>query len=110
MGSHPSGPATLANAPDTTLSSWLDNNRSALGSVTQERFGIDLPFLFKASLQVPVVLLHNLCSFVSIFSSDLALSEVAHLHWQTLHTCACLAGTLRTDGVVHPVAPRQETG
>ncbi|KAK9806420.1 hypothetical protein WJX73_004588 [Symbiochloris irregularis] len=47
MGSHPSGPAMLANAPDTTLSDWLAAHAPALGQTVRDRFGDTLPFLFK---------------------------------------------------------------
>ena len=49
MGSHPSGPATIAaSEKGMTLSSWLSENVKALGTATRDRFGAVLPFLFKA--------------------------------------------------------------
>ena len=66
MGSHPSGPATIAAAPNTTLSAWLADNPPALGQLVRDRFGNDLPFLFKVlyilfcrSESLPLPLLRN---------------------------------------------------
>jgi mannose-6-phosphate isomerase len=47
MGTHPSGPSELADAPGTTLGAWLDAHPAALGAPTTARFGPVLPFLFK---------------------------------------------------------------
>lgn len=48
MGTHPSGPARLQADECTTLNSWLDAHPAALGDAVRQRFGSDLPFLFKA--------------------------------------------------------------
>lgn len=48
MGTHPSGPA-LITGTDTTLKSWIEAHPEALGDRVLQRFGKDLPFLFKAS-------------------------------------------------------------
>lgn len=45
VGTHPSGPALLSDG--STLKSWIEAHREALGSIVQQRFGTDLPFLFK---------------------------------------------------------------
>lgn len=47
MGTHPSGPATLAADPEKTLKEWIQANPSALGDQVLKRFGVDLPYLFK---------------------------------------------------------------
>jgi hypothetical protein len=46
MGTHPSGPATIAGT-STTLSAWLKKHPEALGEPVARRFGADLPYLFK---------------------------------------------------------------
>lgn len=46
MGTHASGPATIIGS-DVTLSAWLKDHPEALGAQVIERFGNDLPFLFK---------------------------------------------------------------
>jgi hypothetical protein len=47
MGTHPSGPATLASQPEQTLKEWIQANPAALGDRVLKRFGVDLPYLFK---------------------------------------------------------------
>jgi mannose-6-phosphate isomerase len=47
MGTHPSGPATLASNPEQTLKAWIQANPAALGDKVLKRFGVDLPYLFK---------------------------------------------------------------
>lgn len=48
MGTHPSGPAVLANQPSQTLKAWIEAHpAAALGDKVLKRFGVDLPFLFK---------------------------------------------------------------
>lgn len=47
MGTHPSGPATLASDPEQTLKAWIQANPAALGDKVLKRFGVDLPYLFK---------------------------------------------------------------
>eukprot|EP00884_Botryococcus_braunii_P009308 jgi/Botrbrau1/18379/Bobra.0403s0003.1 len=48
MGTHTSGPALLvADNKAQTLKAWLDNHPEALGNRVLQRFGSDLPFLFK---------------------------------------------------------------
>lgn len=48
MGTHPSGPATLAASPEQqTLKAWIQAHPSALGDKVLKRFGVDLPYLFK---------------------------------------------------------------
>lgn len=51
MGTHPSGPATLAVEPSKTLKEWIQANPSALGDTVLKRFGVDLPYLFKVGQQ-----------------------------------------------------------
>lgn len=46
MGTHPSAPS-LVTGSGQTLSDWLAQHPAALGKATTERFGADLPFLFK---------------------------------------------------------------
>ncbi|KAK9846013.1 hypothetical protein WJX81_008425 [Elliptochloris bilobata] len=47
MGTHPSGPACLHAEEGTTLNAWLEAHPAALGDALRQRFGSDLPFLFK---------------------------------------------------------------
>ena len=48
MGTHPSGPSTLANSA-VMLLTWLEQHPETLGHVVLKRFGCELPFLFKVS-------------------------------------------------------------
>ena len=49
MGTHPSGPSHISSGPskDSTLKSWIAENESSLGKTLLEKYGKDLPFLFK---------------------------------------------------------------
>lgn len=49
MGTHPSGPARLLAEEGTTLNAWLEAHPAALGGAVRQRFGGDLPFLFKVT-------------------------------------------------------------
>ena len=49
MGTHPSGPARLLAEEGTTLNAWLERHPAALGDAVRQRFGGDLPFLFKVT-------------------------------------------------------------
>jgi len=46
MGTHPSGPAIIAGT-STTLGDWVKDHPEALGNAVIDRFGNDLPYLFK---------------------------------------------------------------
>jgi hypothetical protein len=46
MGTHPSGPAVITGS-QTTLKAWVQEHPEALGQAVQQRFGADLPYLFK---------------------------------------------------------------
>ena len=46
MGTHPSGPSVVADQ-GLSLREWLEQHPEALGERVAERFGRDLPFLFK---------------------------------------------------------------
>ena len=46
MGTHPTAPSLVAGSGQT-LGGWLAAHPAALGARTTERFGVDLPFLFK---------------------------------------------------------------
>lgn len=48
MGTHPSGPSTIRQTGEG-LRQWLETHPEALGEKSIDRFGTDLPFLFKAS-------------------------------------------------------------
>lgn len=48
MGTHPSGPSkTMGN---DTLKEWVEANPDCLGKLGLERFGVELPFLFKVCM------------------------------------------------------------
>ena len=47
MGTHPSAPSKLAGGEGVALKTWIEANPSALGSTVHERWGAELPFLFK---------------------------------------------------------------
>ena len=53
MGTHPSGPARLLADEGTTLNAWLEAHPAALGDAVRQRFGGDLPFLFKVTPAAP---------------------------------------------------------
>lgn len=46
MGTHPTAPSRVAGSGQT-LSGWLAAHPQALGDGAKDRFGVDLPFLFK---------------------------------------------------------------
>ena len=48
MGTHPSGPAIIAGT-STTLGDWVKDHPEALGNAVIDRFGNDLPYLFKVT-------------------------------------------------------------
>jgi mannose-6-phosphate isomerase len=48
MGTHPSGPAIIAGTK-TTLGDWVKGHPEALGNAVIDRFGNDLPYLFKVT-------------------------------------------------------------
>lgn len=48
MGTHPSGPAVISGH-DTTLKAWIQAHPEALGDAVLQRFGTDLPYLFKVN-------------------------------------------------------------
>ena len=47
MGTHRSGPSCLWDKPDITLESYIEENPDCLGKPSLNRFGRQLPFLFK---------------------------------------------------------------
>lgn len=48
MGTHESGPSFLLSGDENvTLKSWLSKNPDVLGEKVSEKWGCDLPFLFK---------------------------------------------------------------
>jgi hypothetical protein len=49
MGTHPNCPSVVTSTGQP-LSAWLKENPAAVGGPVMDRFGPDLPFLFKASL------------------------------------------------------------
>mmetsp|Transcript_38521 Transcript_38521/g.46546 ORF Transcript_38521/g.46546 Transcript_38521/m.46546 type:complete len:422 (+) Transcript_38521:123-1388(+) len=46
-GTHPSGPSTLADGGDMKLKDWIVSNPEAIGKVVHDRWGAELPYLFK---------------------------------------------------------------
>ena len=51
MGSHPSGMSHIVGSSGTSLKDWISTNpQRALGERVLQRFGNDLPFLFKVRL------------------------------------------------------------
>lgn len=46
MGTHPNGPSSLKDI-NQTLTDWIQLNPNSLGLKSVEKFGNDLPFLFK---------------------------------------------------------------
>ena len=58
MGTHPSGPARLLAEEGTTLNAWLEAHPAALGDAVRQRFGGDLPFLFKVTPAGPSHVFH----------------------------------------------------
>ncbi|GFH10051.1 mannose-6-phosphate isomerase [Haematococcus lacustris] len=46
MGTHPNCPSTVASTGQS-LSSWIQQHQESLGTAVQQRFGVNLPFLFK---------------------------------------------------------------
>mmetsp|Transcript_7566 Transcript_7566/g.18164 ORF Transcript_7566/g.18164 Transcript_7566/m.18164 type:complete len:191 (-) Transcript_7566:170-742(-) len=59
MGTHPSGPSVVSGT-GTSLKDWIEEHPETLGTKVQNRFGKDLPYLFK------------------VLSVDTALSIQAH--------------------------------
>ena len=49
MGTHPSGPSTLARGEKTLLKDWLKAHPKTLGDVLHNRWGAELPYLFKVA-------------------------------------------------------------
>lgn len=49
MGTHPSGPSTLAATPSQTLKAFIEKYPESLGSIVHGRWGAELPYLFKVS-------------------------------------------------------------
>ncbi|KAI3927544.1 hypothetical protein MKW92_037878 [Papaver armeniacum] len=47
MGTHDSGPSFIVDSDNLTLKSWITENPSVLGDKVLEKWGTDLPFLFK---------------------------------------------------------------
>jgi mannose-6-phosphate isomerase len=47
MGTHPSGPTILAARDKIPLKQWLGAHPETLGEVLQNRWGAELPYLFK---------------------------------------------------------------
>lgn len=55
MGTHESGPSYLEDADgsnDVTLRSWITENPNSLGNRVLEKWGCDLPFLFKVQTSI----------------------------------------------------------
>ena len=52
MGTHPTAPSRVAGSGQT-LSGWLAAHPQALGNDATDRFGVDLPFLFKVLTPEP---------------------------------------------------------
>lgn len=52
MGTHPSGPSFLADDEDdnVSLKEWIGKNPNVLGQKVLQKWGPDLPFLFKVGL------------------------------------------------------------
>ena len=46
MGTHPSGPS-MVHGTEQPLREWIQQHPESLGATVRERFGPDLPFLFK---------------------------------------------------------------
>ncbi|KAG8331932.1 hypothetical protein J6590_031176 [Homalodisca vitripennis] len=46
MGTHPNGPSRLASTGEN-LHEWIQQNPQVLGEPVRQRFGVQLPFLFK---------------------------------------------------------------
>lgn len=46
MGTHPSGPSTVLTS-ESPLKDYISDHPELLGDAVQDRFGNDLPFLFK---------------------------------------------------------------
>lgn len=82
MGTHPSGPARLQADEGTTLNAWLDAHPAALGEAVRQRFGNDLPFLFKACSR-------NQGKSTPCVSKSLT-APVCHLVWQGLELVGCM--------------------
>jgi len=47
MGTHPSGPSSLASGEKTLLKDWIKAHPDTLGEVVHKRWGAELPYLFK---------------------------------------------------------------
>ena len=51
MGTHPNGPATIVHEKQL-LSEYISANPDSLGDKIREKFGDQLPFLFKAGISL----------------------------------------------------------
>lgn len=81
MGTHSSGPAVVdAGHQEQTLKAWLDNHPEALGDRVVQRFGPDLPFLFKVHTHVfkGSAVMHKIKSVAKYVS--IAIASVANNH------------------------------
>lgn len=47
MGTHDNGPAVIAGT-SLQLKQWIDSHPASLGSAVTQKFGANLPYLFKA--------------------------------------------------------------
>jgi mannose-6-phosphate isomerase len=52
MGTHDSGPSFLVNDEDLSLKDWIKKNPDVLGDVVVDKWGVDLPFMFKVNVDL----------------------------------------------------------